>query len=113
MGHSLGGIFLAKYLSENNFPSKIRGVFLVAPPHDDKDSDFSLADFILPDSLEKMENQADQIFVYFSEDDPVVPFEDKNKYEAKFKKAVFRIFKNRGHFNQEEFPEIISDIKSL
>lgn len=113
VGHSLGGTFLVKYLSENNFPSKIRGVFLVAPPHDDKDSDFSLADFILPDSLEKMENQADKIFVYFSEDDPVVPFADKSKYEASLGRAVFRIFKDRGHFNQEEFPEIISDIKGL
>src|SRR3989344_659248 len=32
VGHSLGGIFLAKYLEENEFPKKIRGTFLVAAP---------------------------------------------------------------------------------
>ncbi len=30
VGHSLGGVFLAKYLSENKFPKKIGGVFLVS-----------------------------------------------------------------------------------
>ena len=29
IGHSLGGTFLAKYLSENRFPKKIKAVFLV------------------------------------------------------------------------------------
>ena len=38
IGHSQGGIFLAKYLSENQFPKKIGGVMLVAAPYD-KDSD--------------------------------------------------------------------------
>jgi predicted alpha/beta hydrolase family esterase len=32
IGHSLGGIFLAKYLSENELPVKVKAVFLVAPP---------------------------------------------------------------------------------
>lgn len=34
IGRSLGGIFLAKYLSENKFPKKILSVYLVCPPFD-------------------------------------------------------------------------------
>src|SRR3989338_2977649 len=35
IGGSLGGIFLAKYLSENKFPKKILSVYLICPPFDD------------------------------------------------------------------------------
>ena len=34
IGTSLGGTFLAKYLSENKFPKKIKSVYLIAPPFD-------------------------------------------------------------------------------
>ena len=47
VGHSLGGIFLAKYLSENKVPKEILATFLVAAPYNDKDSEYSLVDFIL------------------------------------------------------------------
>jgi predicted alpha/beta hydrolase family esterase len=32
IGNSLGGIFLAKYLSEHTFPKKIASLFLACPP---------------------------------------------------------------------------------
>ena len=34
IGESLGGIFLAKYLSENKFPKRILSTYLVCPPFD-------------------------------------------------------------------------------
>jgi predicted alpha/beta hydrolase family esterase len=34
IGSSLGGIFLAKYLSENKFPKKILSVYIICPPFD-------------------------------------------------------------------------------
>ena len=34
IGHSLGGVFLAKYLSEENISRKIKATFLIAPPFD-------------------------------------------------------------------------------
>ena len=113
IGHSLGGIFLAKYFAENEFPKPIRAVFLIAAPFDDKNSDYSLADFKLPKSLNKFERQGGKIFIYQSVDDPVVPFADFKKYQKTLKSAKFRTFKNREHFNQKELPEIIQDIKSL
>ena len=75
IGGSLGGIFLAKYLSENDFPVKIKAIFLVAAPYDG-----CLGDFALEESLEKFSVQCPKIFLYHSEDDPVVPLADVENY---------------------------------
>ena len=100
MGHSLGGIFLAKYLSENSFPKKILATYLIAAPYDDKDSEDSLGDFILPATLEKFKRQVGRIFIYHSEDDSIVPFVDFKKYTKALPKAEKNIFKTNGHFMQ-------------
>lgn len=113
VGHSLGGLFIAKYLSESEFPKRIAGVFLVAPPFDADDSEYSLADFGLPDDISGLSRQAGALFIYHSKDDPVVPFADMAKYSARLPRAILRAFGDRGHFNQEEFPEIVADIQSI
>jgi len=116
IGHSLGGIFLAKYLSENVFPRKIIATILVAAPFDDAegaDGKESLIDFILPSSLAKFAEQCDRIYLLHSQDDPVVPFEQLEKYKDALPNAEVVIFKDREHFNQETFPEIINIIKSV
>jgi len=111
IGHSLGGTFLAKYLSENKFPKKIRAVFLVAAPFNVESAKDSLADFILAEDLNKIAEQTKNIFLYYSQDDPQVSFDNFKKYESKLKNSVSRIFKNKGHFRQETFPELVEDIK--
>lgn len=113
IGHSLGGIFLAKYLSENKLPKKIIATLLVAAPHDDKDSDYSLADFQLPESLNLFSTQSEKIFLYHSNDDMVVPFANLQKFHKELPGSNTVIFTDRGHFNQESFPELIEQIKSL
>ncbi|GMQ95254.1 MAG: alpha/beta fold hydrolase [Patescibacteria group bacterium] len=113
IGHSLGGIFVAKYLSENNFPKKISATYLIAAPFDNKDSECSLADFVLPQTLEKFEGQGGKIFIYQSKDDPVVPFVDLEKYAKSLPTAEMVVFKDKGHFIQEEFPELIQSILQL
>jgi len=113
IGHSLGGMFLAKYLSENKFSKRIRATFLIAAPFDDKDCRESLGDFALSKSLVKFAKQGGKIFLYQSKDDKSVPFVDVKKYQKEIPNAVLRIFANKGHFNQSEFPELVKDIKSL
>ncbi|MGC9603511.1 MAG: alpha/beta hydrolase [Minisyncoccia bacterium] len=113
VGHSLGGTFLAKYLSENKFPKKIRATFLVAACYDDKDADYSLADFTLPKSLAKLAKQGGEIFIYQSKDDPIVPFTDFYKYKKALPGARAVVFKNKRHFTQETFPELARAIKKL
>lgn len=116
IGHSLGGIFLAKYLSENTFPKRIVATILVAAPFDDAegaDGKESLVDFTLPSSLAQFAAQCDKIYLLHSEDDPVVPFAQLEKYKNALPNAEAVIFKDREHFNQETFPEIIDIIKSV
>jgi len=113
VGSSLGGIFLSKYLSENKFPKKIKATFLLAAPYDAADSDYTLADFELPKGLELLEKQGGQIYLYQSKDDPVVPFVDLEKYKKQLPIAETLVFDDRGHFGQNEFPELVEAIKHL
>jgi predicted alpha/beta hydrolase family esterase len=112
IGHSLGGIFLAKYLSENRFSKKIGATFLVAPPYD-QDGERTIVEFTLPDSLQLLEEQGGELFIYHSKDDPIVAFEELQKYQNALPKANALTFADRGHFLQEEFPELVQDIKGL
>lgn len=113
VGYSLGGIFLAKYLSENIFPKKILVTYLISAPYNGKHSEYFNTDFVLADSLEKMEEQSEKIFLYHSEDDAIVSFVDLKKYSKVLPKAVSVVFKDRSHFLQEKFPELVKSIKSF
>ncbi len=104
MGKSLGGIFLAKYLSENKFPKNIQATFLVAAPYDTEGSEWS---------LEKFQEQGGHIYLYQSKDDPVVPFANVEKYKKQLPNAEIVMFEDRGHFSQSEFPEIVEAIKNF
>jgi predicted alpha/beta hydrolase family esterase len=112
LGHSLGGVFLAKYLAENHFPVKVRATFLVAAPYDE-DGGRKLSEFILPESLQKFAEQGGDIHLYHSKDDPVVSFEELSKYAERLPSAQVHSFEDRQHFNQETFPEIVEHIKAL
>jgi hypothetical protein len=111
IGHSLGGIFLAKYFSENKTDKKIKALMLVSAPFNDANIDESLNDFILPRTLSFIEKQCKKIYLIQSKDDHIVPFEQMNKYKKELPSAKTLIFENRDHFSQETFPEIIKLIK--
>jgi predicted alpha/beta hydrolase family esterase len=110
VGHSLGATFLAKYLSENDFPKKIKGVFLVGAVFDKDSEGYSLVNFALPN---KLNLQTKNIYLYHSKDDPVVPFSALHKFEKALPAAHSRTFEDRKHLNQEEFPELLTDIQNL
>jgi len=114
VGVSLGGIFLAKYLSENKFPKKIAGVILVCPPYDNSLSDEDLAGgFKLKSDLSLIEKNCKNVTLLFSQDDNVVPIAHATKYAKKLPKAKIMIFASKnGHFKIPEFPEIVKLIKA-
>lgn len=119
IGHSLGGIFLAKYLSEELCSKKIRATLLVAAPFHTQAETFSaahessLADFILPDHVTRLREQAGELFLYHSPDDEVVPFVSLEKYRQALPGAHIRVIEQRGHFNQDSFFELEQDIRSF
>lgn len=113
VGHSLGGVFLVRHLSENNLNSKVLDSMLIGAPYSEKESQEYLEEFIVPDNLEGFRAQNKNIFIYHSKDDPVVPYINFKKYQEAFPQAITRSFEDKGHFKQSEFPELVKDIKSL
>lgn len=111
VGHSLGGLFLLKYLSETEFPKKIDGLFSVAAPYIEKaNARYAEIEFAIPGDVSRVAEQAPQSFLYHSSDDPVVPYADLQKYRDALPGATARTFSDRGHFNGEHFPELVADI---
>jgi uncharacterized protein len=112
VGHSLGGIFLAKYLSEEVYSKSIKATLLVAAPYNALDEN-PYVDFNILTNLSGLEKQGGKVFLYHSKDDEVVPFSSFERYQRELPTATTRVFIDRQHFNQSEFPEIVADIGSL
>ena len=113
VGMSLGGIFLAKYLSEHKFPQKIMSTYLICPPFDDTiPGEDLVGGFKLKSDLSLLENNSGNLHLMFSEDDDVVPITHAEKYRKKLSGAKIIIYKSKnGHFQIAKFPEIIRMIK--
>ena len=114
IGGSLGGIFLAKYLSENKFPKKILSTYLVCPPFDDTCFHEDLVGgFKLKSDLSLIERNSKNLTLMFSRDDDDVPISHAGKYKKKLKNAKIIIYKSKnGHFKISKFPEIVRMIKN-
>lgn len=104
IGHSLGANFLAKYLSENTFPHRILSLHLVAGCFGEPGG------FELLEDLSNIERQIEDITIYHSRDDDVVPFTAAEKYKTFLPSAKLVEFSDRGHFLGEEFPELVQNI---
>src|SRR5690606_37008181 len=70
IGHSLGGMFLAKYLHETQLPSPVQQLILLAAGYND---DIHSYGSFAVESAAGLENSADEIHLFHSKDDFVVP----------------------------------------
>ncbi|MFT5280853.1 MAG: putative alpha/beta hydrolase family esterase [Flavobacteriaceae bacterium] len=107
VGHSLGATFLAKYLAEHTISKIVHSVFLVAGQYDTEGTEYSMADFGMPSDLSLVEKQAKNIHIMHSSDDEVVSFHNLEKFKKALPSACIHTFSNKGHFNQDDFPEIV------
>lgn len=114
IGHSLGGIFLAKYLSENKFPRSIDVLHLVSPVYNNEWLVWeSTASFTFnTDTLSSINKNAKDIHLWHSKDDPVVPYEHSMNYHTNLKWSTLHTFENRWHFSgQAHFVELFLEIQ--
>ena len=115
LGCSLGAMFLAKYLSQNELPFTPKAVFLMAgayglPGFDDSDC----AGFVVkPSEVRELLPKTDHLVIMHSEDDFVVPYEHGKALAEALPEAEFIEFEDKNHFLIEEFPELIEKITSL
>lgn len=113
IGHSCGGGFLVRWLSENNV--KVGKVILVAPwidPNNDRgERMFSNMD------IKDISEQADKIELFISLDDDQEELDTKDILRNKISKLNIREFTDKGHFitdhmKTNEFPELLEVIKN-
>ena len=49
--------------------------------------------------------------IWTSKDDPIVPYQHSVRIQSQIAGSQPRIFEDKGHFNQAEFPELIQEIR--
>jgi hypothetical protein len=117
IAHSLGPIFIAKYVIKNKI--KIKGLISVAGFNDffsgNKDFDDINKSFFMENSeLSKFTDYSNFSHCFISDNDPYIPM-DKLKQFSNIIKADLHIIPNGGHFNIDagyvKFVEVIEIIK--
>ncbi len=109
IGHSLGALFLAKYLHEHPLKQPVRRLVLVAAPYADESGE-SLGDFLLSD-VKNLPASAHEIDFFFSTNDPIVSISEMDAFQADLPEANYHVFNDRFHFWQESFPELVELLK--
>jgi predicted alpha/beta hydrolase family esterase len=113
VGHSLGGGFLVRYLSETK--SKFNKVVLVAPWLDPRHKiDPKLFDFSIDPEIVSRTNELN---IIYSTDDFSDVLQSVDILKSKLEDAKFIEFKDKGHFvlnslHTEKFPELLETIIS-
>jgi len=105
IGHSLGAMFLTKYLHEDTLPQKVRRLILVAGQYGERDGD-DMGSFLV-ESAQGIDKSAQEIHLFYSQDDPIIDYASLAAYQEDIPTATAHIFNNRGHFLDETFPEIL------
>ncbi|NCN52684.1 hypothetical protein GW943_02655 [Candidatus Parcubacteria bacterium] len=115
IGHSQGGEFLYRYLSENQLPVAVRGLITVgAPAYKDDFGEEDGGDFhFKPDLVKDISNTIKDIHLFHSKDDDIVPFSHAERLQELLPAAHMHIFEDRGHFLQETFPELLDLLKKM
>ena len=105
IGYSLGGMFLAKYLSISPLPIPIKNIIMLAPGYDDETNE-DLGSFKVT-SAKGIEQSTEHIHLMHSKDDPIVPFRELAKFQHDLPMASSHIFSDKSHFFVETFPELL------
>jgi len=115
MGHSQGGYFLLKYLSENTMPVTVRAVYLLASPAGPDDfggedgGDFNFDETKVGEITKK----ADKVYIFHSKDDPFVPYSHAERLKHLLPDADLVMFTDKGHFLKESFVELIKHVQGI
>lgn len=117
VGWSLGGIFLAKYIIENETPFSIKNLILLAAPFVDghlaEGNGKSCAGFGTKSDITILSSKVAMITLMHSKDDFIVPYAEVLKYKEVFPDAELITFEDKNHFLVPELPELVAKIKEI
>lgn len=112
IGHSLGGGFYLRYLTENRLPVHVHQLHLVAGVVDNVDCP-SIGGFKIDvTKWPGFASDIDEVHLWHSEDDTSVPIHHSERLLQLYPKALLHRFTDRGHFLTPEFPELLAAIKN-
>ncbi|MEX0931884.1 MAG: alpha/beta fold hydrolase [Candidatus Paceibacterota bacterium] len=111
VGHSCGGGFLVRWLSENDV--KVGKVVLVAPWLDPEKS--AVPDFFNFDIDANLADKTQGVTIMYSTDDFPDIIKTIDTLKSKLEKVNFREFKGKGHFvlksmKTDKFPELLEEV---
>lgn len=109
VGHSLGAMFLAIYLNKKPLSRPVRQLILVSGGYDD-DTNEELGSFKVS-SARNIARSAQEVHLFHSQDDPVVPYAELAKFDRDIPDAIVHRLDNRGHFVDTTFPELLAILK--
>jgi predicted alpha/beta hydrolase family esterase len=110
VGHSCGGGFLVRYLSEHK-DLKVGKVVLVAPwvnPENNSESD--TVDFFEFEIDPDFPSRTNGVTVFFSTDDHSEVVKTVEILRRKVNGLTFKEYSDRGHFRDSPFPELLEEI---
>jgi len=109
IGHSLGAMFLMKYLHSSTLPIRLRHLILIAGQHGTFDSE-DVGSFLVTDAS-GAERCATDVHVFHSEDDPVVPYSSLAAIVQDIPGAIAHSYTDQAHFNGPTFPDLLAVIQ--
>lgn len=114
--HSLGTIFILKYLTENGFKIKIKELHLISPIVDNKfqpvDDNENTGTFTFDTfKIKEIEKYCKKIHIWHSTDDTVCSFKNAEFIKQELPKADLHVFSDRNHFSQSTFHELFLHLK--
>jgi predicted alpha/beta hydrolase family esterase len=111
VGHSLGGAFLFRYLSEERLPITLTQVHLVAPVIEYlADCDGFLVD---TQTWSGFKTPIAALHLWHSEDDSIVPISHSERVCELSPNAVLHRYTDRFHFIGDDFPELTKVIQNV
>lgn len=113
VGHSLGGSFLLRYLTQNKLPVTVTALHLVAPCVDTLDCP-GMGNFATDLSVwSGFASVPNVVHLWHSTDDALVPYHHTERFAAVYPSAIVHTFSNRFHFIEETFPELLETLGLL
>ncbi len=108
IGHSSGAIAAMRYAEKN----RILGTVLVGAYYTDIGDEIERQSgyFDSPWNWSAIRNNQQWIIQFASIDDPFFPIEEP-RFVSKQLQSEYHEFKNRGHFFETEFPELVETVK--
>ena len=116
VSHSLGTIFILKYLVENGFKTNIKQLHLVSPivsndfqPVDDVENTGTFTFDI--SKISEVKKYVDDLHIWHSTDDTMCIYKNAEYIKQEIPDSTLHTFSDRGHFLQSTFWELFDVLR--